>query len=143
MNTTKLKSEVLQMSIYCDIILSILKEHEILSICKTTVFAYIINKMRYTRKKVFKANNSKDVVNKCLSLISGDFDNYCDTLPTILKSINLLIKNNKIKFRDGSLIYADNRVNCMLSSDGFINSAIKKSSLITDKQFMREVLHNV
>lgn len=51
MKQTSIDAEVMQLSVYCDIVVGILKSIEELSINKVMVFAYILKKNRFYKKK--------------------------------------------------------------------------------------------
>lgn len=145
MRHLKFEAEAVQTAIYYNIILTVLKRHSELSINKMLFFAYIIKKERYIPGRIYSGNNTKDILHKCISLISGDFIEYCSSIEFIIKAIYLLEKNGKIRLENNQLrcstevgmhkaIYEENL---------FIEKAIESSKKISDKQFMREVIHNV
>ena len=55
MMQTNVDAEVIQLSVYCDIIIGILKYIEEMSINKVMVFAYILKKNRFYIKQLLSA----------------------------------------------------------------------------------------
>lgn len=76
MMQTNVDAEVIQLSVYCDIIIGILKHIEEMSINKVMVFAYILKKNRFYKCKVFTANSKINIVIKALTLLNGLRDDY-------------------------------------------------------------------
>ncbi len=148
MISCKKEAEVIQLGIYVDIILNILKNHNSLSLTKTIVFSYIIKKDKFY-KTVYKSNNKKNVVNKAISLLTGEYEDFCVNVNYIIKSVHLLIKTNKIQIEDTILSLSMNSDSLFISKlnyceeSNFIKKAIESSKKISDKQFMKEVLANV
>jgi hypothetical protein len=145
MKKMQLEAETIQVSIYCDIILQIINKHKELSLNKILVFAYLIKKERFIPKRIYTANNTQDIIYKCLSQLAGDYEEYCNNIQFILKAIHLLntnnlllIKNNILHNLEGTslnkVIYAESK---------FHEKAIEASKKMTDKQFMKEIIHNV
>lgn len=141
----KFEAEVVQISIYCNIILTILKKHKELSINKALFFAYIIKKERYIPGTIYNGNNTQDILHKCISIISGDFVEYCNSIEFIIKAVHLLEKNGKIHLENNQLrCLEDVRMHKGIYEENlFIEKAIESSKRISDKQFMREVIHSV
>lgn len=145
MQKLELESEVIQISTYSNIVLSILNKHHELSINKILFFAYLIKEEKYRLGKVYTANNKQDVVCKAISLISGDYIEYCESIKFILKAIHLLINNRKIEI-NGTIISRKNIIKhdeIMYQESAFIEKAIEESRKMSDKQFMKEVVANV
>ena len=103
MRHLKFEAEVVQIGIYCNIILTILKKHTELSVNKALLFAYIIKKERFIPERIYSGNNTQDILHKCISLISGDFVEYCNSIEFIIKAIHLLEKNGKIHLENNQL----------------------------------------
>ena len=82
----KQELEIVQISIYCDIVMMLLKEHKTLSLIKLPVFSYLTKKENLIQNSVFRTSNIKEIVNKYLSLLSGDLDNFFITLSLFKKS---------------------------------------------------------
>jgi len=141
----ELEAETIQVSIYCDIVVRILTRHIELSINKLLVFAYLIKKEHQIPYKIYSGNNTQDIVCKCISLLAGDYGEYCDSIQYIIKAIHLLItegivhlENNLLRCRPNikieKAIYDENM---------FMEKAIEASKKMTDKQFLKEVTYNV
>lgn len=137
--------EAYQLSVYCDTIYMILRNHSDLSIAKVLFFTYAINKERFLDKDAYNAKTTQNIISKEISIINGDFVGYANAAPYILKAIHILAKAKKIKIEENvvHLLDADfSYVGCN-SESKFVYSAIKEIKSWTDKRFMREVLHNV
>ena len=128
MQNLKLEAEILQISIYTNIVLNILKKHKELSL-----------------NKIYAANNTKDVVYKAVSMLSGEYIEYCDNIKFILKAIHLLIENKKIELNGYVLCWInDTETRKSLYQESlFIEKAIEESKRMSDRQFMKEVTANV
>lgn len=141
----KQELEIVQISIYCDIVTMLLKEHKILSLVKLAVFSYLTKKENLIQNSVFRSSNTKEIVNKYLSLLSGDLDNFFISYEYILKAIHILIENKIIELK-GILISTKNNMelsNFVFKENDFTKKVIEKAKTMSDKQFMREVLSNV
>ena len=145
MKNLKLEIETLQISIYSDIISLVLKNHDIISVNKIITFAYLVKKEKELLKNVYSGNNTQDVVYKSLSLLTGNFDDYCNTIEFIIKAIHLLtqkgfvlIENNLIS-KTPDITYK----NAMYEESVFMKKAIEASKQMTDRQFMKDVIHYV
>lgn len=145
MNELEIETEIVQISSYCEIICCILKTHRILSINNVIFFSYLIKQKKFTFKEVYSGNTKRDVIFKCISLLSGEFEDYCNSISFIIKSIHLLILNDKIKLSNGLLILnnEEGNVSRIYELNIFINKAIEESRNLTEKQFMREVMRCV
>lgn len=145
MQNLELESEVIQISMYMDIVLNILKKHNDLSISKMLFFSYLTKKEVFRLEKIYTAANTQDIVYKAISLLSGEYEEYCENIKFVLKSIHLLKTNNQVKINGSLLCLVDNielKSNVYLESP-FIGKAIEASRQMTDRQFMREVMANV
>lgn len=145
MQNLELEAETIQISIYTNIVLNILKRHKELSINKMVFFSYIIKKDNFRLCKIYTANNTKDVIYKAISLLSGEYIEYCNNVKFILKAIHLLIENNKIELRGYVLcsISGMEVEKSLYQEASFIEKAIEESKKISDRQFMKEVTANV
>ncbi|SDL24813.1 hypothetical protein [Natronincola ferrireducens] len=145
MRNLKLEIEAIQISIYCDIIIHILKKHKELSISKLLVFSYLIKKERFIPSKVYNGNNTQDIVCKCISLLAGDYDEYCNSIQYIIKAIHLLITDKVLQLRNNHLhCKTDIKVKKTLYDENiFMEKAIEASKNMTDRQFLKEVMYNV
>lgn len=141
----KQELEIVQISIYCDIVMMLLKEHKTLSLIKLPVFSYLTKKENLIQNSVFRTSNTKEIVNKYLSLLSGDLDNFFISYEYILKAIHVLIENEVIE-QNGVFISKKNKLDIsdfVFKEKDFTKKVIEKSKTMSDKQFMREVLSNV
>lgn len=145
MRSLKFEAESIQISIYCDIILAVLNKHMELSVNKMLFFAYIIKKDRFIPGKIYGGNNTQDILNKCISLISGDYVEYCNSVEFIIKAIHLLETTGKIQLENNRLRRLKEKGvhKAIYEESLFIEKSIESSKKISDKQFMREVIHNV
>lgn len=137
--------EIYQISVYCDTVYMILKQHLDISVVKLIFFTYAINKERFFDRDVYNSKNTQNILSKEISIVNGDFSGYANATPYILKAIHILAQAKKIKIEDNTAHLLDlnyNCVECNLESK-FVYNVIEASKLWTDKRFMREVLHNV
>ena len=140
-----IKFEAYQISVYCDTVYMLLKEHQDLSIVKLIFFSYAINKERFFDRNVYNAKNTKDILSKEISTINGDFIGYANAMPYIIKAIHILAKTKKIEIKgevahllDTNFPYAKRN-----AESKFFHNVVEESKKWSDKRFMREVLHNV
>ncbi|PGR66391.1 hypothetical protein [Bacillus cereus] len=134
--------EIIMLSTYCDIVLEILKTHKRLSVNKVMTFAYLIKKNKFMRSNIYNASNKNDLVLKCLSQLSGLFDDYCANIKYIIAAIHLLVENREIFEDSGELVCKE--INQVVEEEkSFINLAIKESYKYSDEQFLKEVVRNV
>ncbi|WP_160693128.1 hypothetical protein [Clostridium sp. C2-6-12] len=143
MSKNKVLAEAIMLSGYCDIILGILQKHKQLSINKTLVFSYLIKKNKFNEKEIYSANNSKDILLKCISKLSGAFEDYCNSIEYIFKAIHLLIQNGDLLIEDDILNYNSKNNKTIYMENNFIAKSINVSGKMTDRQFLKEVIHNV
>lgn len=145
MESMKLEVEAVQVSIYQDIILEILNNHMKLNINKTIVFSYLIKKELSLPKKIYNANNTQDIIYKCLSQLSGDFEEYCSSIEYIIKAIHLLKESGKVNISDEWILKTSDSIfpKTIYKESNFIKKAIEASKNMSDKQFMKEVISNV
>ncbi len=134
--------EIIMLSTYCDIVLDILKKHKNLSVNKVVTFSYLIKKNKFMSSNIYNASNKNDLVLKCLSQLSGLFDDYCANIKYIIAAIHLLIENEEISECSGELIYKETN-EIVVEEKSFLNLAIKESYRYSDKQFLKEVVRNV
>lgn len=140
-----IKFEVYQISVYCDTVYMIVKQHKDISVAKLVFFTYAINKERFFDKDVYDAKNTQNVLSKEISTINGDFVGYANATPYILKAIHILAQAEKIRIEGNIVHLLDpefSYAKCN-SESKFVYNVIEESKLWTDKRFMREVLHNV
>lgn len=140
-----LEIEIIQTSIYCNIITMLIKEHTSLSVNKLIVFSYLVKKESLIQNSIFKASNKKDIVNKYLSMLSGDLNNLFSSYKYILSAIHILLKNEVLKL-EGIILSKTNKLDIdkfVYHESDFTKKVIEKTKTMSDKQFMREVLSNV
>lgn len=145
MQNLELEAEVIQISIYSNIVLNLLKKHTVLSLNKIMLFSYLVKKEKFRLGKVYTAQNTQDLVCKAVSLISGEYMEYCENVKFILKAVHLLFINSKVKM-EGSLLYLSDESDVKKSlyqESPFIENAIEVSKKMSDRQFMKEVIANV
>lgn len=145
MRTLELQSESIQISAYCDIIYLLLKNHQKLSIWKTAAFTYIIKREQLLDTKIYNAQHTRDLIQKGLSFLAGDFENFSVGVPYIIKAIHLLINANIIKLESNLLTLTNTQPTYkpVYNESNFLKKVIEESKLMTDRQFMREVIFNV
>lgn len=145
MRNLELEAEVLQISIYTNIILHILKKHKELSVNKILLFSYLIKKEHFRLGKIYTANNTQDIICKAISLLAGEYAEYCENIDYIIKAIHLLVVSQKVKINGGILTYGDeiDLINVSYVESPFIEKAIEESKKMSERQFMREVIDNV
>ena len=140
-----IETEVIQISIYCNIIKNILKHHKDLSLNKIMVFAYLVKKEKFLYCKIYNGNNTQDLVSKATSLLAGEYVDYCNSSSYILKAIHLLLSNKQILIKDNLLLYKTDTMaeKVIYEENQFLYNAIEASKKITERQFMKEVMINV
>lgn len=143
MSKNKVLAEAIILSGYCDIILGILQKHKQLSINKTLVFSYLIKKNKFNNKEIYNTNNSKDILLKCISKLSGAFEDYCNNIEYIFKAIHLLVQNGDLLIEEDKLNYNSKNNKTIYIESNFITKSISESDKMTDRQFLKEVIHNV
>ena len=134
MMQTNVDAEVIQLSVYCDIIIGILKYIEEMSINKVMVFAYILKKNRFYKCKVFTANSKINIVIKALTLLNGLRDDYFYNIEYIVKAIDILVQKE---------IVVDKSYPSKMDIPLFFRHVLDESGNFTDRQFLKEVLENV
>lgn len=135
-----LQIEVVQVSLYCDIIKSMIMVNECMSIIKIAVFSFIIKKRTYHNGIIYRGNNKTDLVLKFLSQASGLYDELCLQMPYILQAIDLLVKNGVCEVHESEVIRAGVMLHSVASFDSFTEAAIQESKTYSDRQFLREVI---
>ncbi|RXZ81922.1 hypothetical protein EBB07_13020 [Paenibacillaceae bacterium] len=145
MRQLKIEVESIQVSIFCEIVLDMLRKHRGLSINKILVFAYLIKKERFIPNSVYNGNNTQDIIYKSLSLLSGDYLEFCNSVEFIIKAIHILKTNESIVVENDSVFIKDN----LFASENiyketkFLEKAIEYSKNMNERQFMKEVTNNV
>ena len=135
-----LQIEVVQISIYCEIIKNILLKHRSISAIKAACFSFVIKKRDHLRGSIYRGNNKVDLVLKFLSQVNGLFDDLCDQLPYIFQAIDLLVQDGFCEAHEGELICLAANLTKAMDYDAFVEAAIQESKLYSDRQFLREVI---
>lgn len=145
MRNIRKQTESIQLSIYCNIICQTLQNHEKLSICKIVTFSYLIKQNRFLGGTIYTAGNTQDVIFKGISLLAGDFDGFCNSVPYILKALHLLINKGIVNLEDDILHLTTEKLklDSIYEENNFMKKVIEESKTMTDKQFMKEVTYNV
>lgn len=145
MKRIEIEVELIQVGIYCNIISDLINKYDQLSIIKISVFAYLIKKYKFIPDKIYTANNTQDIISKCISMLSGDYEEYSKSIKYIIRSMDILISANKLCVKNDLLIRNENtRVEkSIYVKDAFLEKTIKTSNKISDRQFLKEVLQNV
>lgn len=142
MLTIEQESEILQISHYSEIIIQILYMHKALSLIKLITFAYIIKNGKYD---LYNSKNTKELTYRSISLLSGNYSDFINNIKPILKSINILVSNQRIELENSivKLIHYKSVLNQMYKKESFIYKAINDSKRMSDRQFLKEVITNV
>lgn len=145
MQNLDLEIETMQIGIYINIILHLLNKHGKLSVNKIMLFSYLVKKEKFRISKVYTANNTQDIVCKAVSLMSGEFKEYCRNTKYIIKTIHLLILTGKVSLSNNLLSLNDEGEigKVIYEESAFINKAIEESRNMSDRQFLKEVISNV
>lgn len=138
-----LQIEVVQVSIYCDIVRNLMVKHRSMSIIKIIAFSFTIKKRLHLNGSIYKGNSKVDLVLKFLSQASGLFDELCEHMPYIFQAIDLLIKNGVCEVHESELICSIPKYQNVADYDAFTEAAIQESKTYSDRQFLREVLNIV
>ena len=142
MLTIEQESGILQISHYSEIIIQILYMHKALSLIKLITFAYIIKNGKYD---LYNSKNTKELTYRSISLLSGNYSDFINNIKPILKSINILVSNQRIELENSivKLIHYKSVLNQMYEKESFIYKAINDSKRMSDRQFLKEVITNV
>ena len=144
MNNLELKQEAIVISEYCFAIKKILSSITELSLIKLYTFAYIYNKTSFNKWSAYSGLDTTNTVYKCLSCMSGLFDDYCQNLKYIIYALDLLIMSNHVELKEGYASFTDNNVEKSTSAYySNLFKAVSDSVVFTDTQFLKEVIHNV
>lgn len=135
-----LQIEVIQISIYCDIVKNLLLKHRSISVIKIISFSFIIKKRQHLQGSVYKGNNKVDLVLKFLSQACGLFDELCEQMPYIFQAIDLLVKDGFCETQEGELVCSLTSQQKAVDYDAFTEAAIQESKSYSDRQFLREVI---
>lgn len=137
--------EALQISFFSEIILDILSRHEELSLIKVSLFAYLIKSNRSNIYRIYNGKTNNDLVYKAVSLLSGEYQTFCKSMPYILKAVHLLNSIQKISEENQTLKVCKSDINkiSIFKENSFIDKAIEASKKMSDKQFAKEVINCV
>ena len=83
--------EVVQVSIYFDLIRRLLIKYRSISMIKVATISFIIKKREYFRRSLYSARNTNDLVLKFLSQANGLYDEFCDQLKYIFEAVDILV----------------------------------------------------
>ncbi|PDJ96212.1 hypothetical protein AKG26_13355 [Listeria monocytogenes] len=73
--------------------------------------------------------------------MTGKYEDFIQNIKYIVKALDILICN-QIIYSENDLIYSNIQGQSPEPTD-FLSRVIKESFLYTDRQFMKEVIHNV
>ncbi len=140
----ELEQEAIVVGEYCEIIINLMEYVSELSLVKLYTFAFLYNKSMSNNWNAYNGQNSTDVIYKCLSSLSGAFDEYCKNITFIIRAVDILCKADKIQVI-GGYVKHENKVKRKVSSSvlSIIYKALDESSFFTDRQFLKEVIRNV
>lgn len=110
-----------------------------LSIVKTLIYSFLYKKNDFLLGDVYRSNTKYDLVLKSVSLINGNFDEFCDDMKYILSAIDLLIINEIVEEVNSELFIKTKRQHSIISN-AFIEKAITAAEDISDRQMLREVI---
>ncbi len=142
-NKTDLKTEILVVSNYCNIIMQIINVHKQLSVNKTMLFAFLLKDQCNYYNQFFSSNSTNDIVIKAISLISGKYNEYCKNIKYIIEAIDLLISHEDIALRNNILFCQNESESKYTYNNKFIKKAIEESRKFSDRQILKEVINNV
>lgn len=138
-----LKSELLQVSQYIEIVRKLVMQHPSISIFKLITFTFIKKNEKYYFRSVYSGKDTKDLVLKCISQMTGKYQEFIESIEYIIMAIDILTKNEIIYIENGLVYSNDCAYECEETKRDFMAKAIDESFLYTDRQFMKEVVHNV
>ena len=94
--------EIIQISIYCDIVRNLLLNSKSISVAKIVPFSFVIKKRNYLHGSLYRGNNKSDLVLKFLSQVRGLFDELCEQMPYIFEAIDLLVQDGFCEIHEES-----------------------------------------
>ncbi|MGN1152442.1 MAG: hypothetical protein ACI4S3_00285 [Candidatus Gastranaerophilaceae bacterium] len=145
MKNLELESEAIRISKFCHVICQILFMHREMSITKLIFFAYVVKTKNEYLSSIFSSNNSKFLDDKIVSMLSGDFNNYCRNIDVIIKAIHILIVNQNCKMESDIISFISRKgyESEIYDDKSFIYKAIEYSKTVEDFQFLKEIVQNV
>lgn len=135
-----LQIEVVQVSIYYDLIRRILIKYRSISLIKAATISFIVKKMKFFRGKFYTAKNTNDLVLKFLSQANGLFDELCDQFKYIFEAVDILVADGDCEVHEGELTCNPKLHLSVNGFDAFTESVIRESMHYTDRQFLKEVI---
>lgn len=146
MTNLELEAEAIRISAFCHVICQILFLHRELSITQLVFFAYVIKTKNKYLGSIFNANNSKFLDDKIISIINGDYNNFCKNMDVIIKAIHLLAINKNCKVEDNFVYFLSRNgyETPIYDENSFIYHSIEYSkNNIEDIQLLKEIVQNV
>ena len=144
MTKLELEQEAIIVSKYCEIISKLMEYSSELSLIKLYTFAFLYNKAVSNNWNPYNGGNTKDVVYKCLSSLSGAFNEFCQNIPFIIRALDILCQSKKLIVCDNYVKYSGiPKRNMSLPILTIIYKALDESKYFTDRQFLKEVMRNV
>ncbi|EAC5915319.1 hypothetical protein ED407_07855, partial [Listeria monocytogenes] len=128
--TILIRAEMLQISQYVQIIKDIASTYPGLSIFKLTTFCYLKKIENGYYKSIYSNKNSKDLVFKGISQMTGKYEDFIQNIKYIVKALDILICN-QIIYSENDLIYSNIQGQSPEPTD-FLSRVIKESFLYTD-----------
>ena len=138
--TLDLQIEIVQVSIYYDLIRRLLIKYRCISMIKVAAISYIIKKREFFLGSIYSAKNTNDLVLKFLSQANGLFDEFCDQLKYIFEAVDILVADGDCKVHEGELTCNPSLHLSVKGFDAFTESVIRESINYTDRQFLKEVI---
>ena len=135
-----LQIEVVQVSIYYDLIRRLLIKYRSISMIKVATISYIIKKREFFLGSLYSAKNTNDLVLKFLSQANGLFDEFCNQLQYIFEAVDLLVADGDCEVHEGELTCNPSLHLSVKGFDTFTESVIRESISYTDRQFLKEVI---
>lgn len=143
MNKVLRETEIIVCSSYCEYLIKILANCNKISIFKSILIAYLIKKDNLSYSSLYSTKNSKDITLKAISTLKGDFNDFCENTPYIVKSIDILIGAGIIKLDENMLSLTSNINEKETILAPFIIKVMDDFKKYTDKQLVEEVIINV
>ena len=137
--------EAIQIAIYVNIVQNLLLKHQELSLIKVLTFSYLVKVERFNSGAIYTSKTTHDTVCKAISMMAGEYAEYCNSVQYILKAIHVLIDSDRIKMV-GSMLYCskDKPVDIAIYEESaFLKLAVEASKRMTDRQFLKEVTASV
>lgn len=144
LNRIELEQEAVLISAYCDIISNIMIQEKELSLIKLYVYSFLYNKAVVNGWIPYSAHDKEEIMYKCLSCLSGLFEEFTTSINYIIAALDILCSTNDYSIIADHVIYSGVTKEPIIPSNlNFIYRAIDESKKYTDRQFLKEVIHNV